>query len=194
MKAAERPKSRLCLKLGQRKLSFQQQKLQTTKRCEEENSTATAATQPPTTTPVEEGGSVSHDSPCANSTKVEQQSSVTNYSSPADSSREIPPLSGLCNLGNTCYVNALLQTLRFCPQFSEWVEQLHLLCEQSVAETTTPTNAEPMASQSGEKETQYITSGRVGDEGVMEYCEVGAKDKEETPLISLVTHLRNVSK
>ena len=31
-------------------------------------------------------------------------------------------LSGLCNLGNTCYANSILQVLRFCPQFSTKVK------------------------------------------------------------------------
>lgn len=30
-------------------------------------------------------------------------------------------LSGLCNLGNTCYANSILQVLRFCPEFSQKV-------------------------------------------------------------------------
>ena len=32
--------------------------------------------------------------------------------------------SGLCNLGNTCYSNCILQVLRFCPQFSKGVARL----------------------------------------------------------------------
>ena len=34
------------------------------------------------------------------------------------------PLSGLCNLGNTCYANCILQVLRFCPRLSEEVARL----------------------------------------------------------------------
>lgn len=33
-------------------------------------------------------------------------------------------LSGLCNLGNTCYANCILQVLRFCPQFRFEVARL----------------------------------------------------------------------
>lgn len=36
-------------------------------------------------------------------------------------------LSGLCNLGNTCYANSILQVLRFCPQFSSKVMTLSQL-------------------------------------------------------------------
>ena len=32
--------------------------------------------------------------------------------------------SGLCNLGNTCYANCILQVLRFCPQFRLEVAKL----------------------------------------------------------------------
>ncbi len=95
----ERPRSRLCLKLGQRKLSFQQ-KLSTASKTQEEP--------------------VTQDEP-SNSTSTKDEEAT---------SREIPPISGLCNLGNTCYVNSLLQPLRFCPQFSQWIEELHQLSEQ----------------------------------------------------------------
>ncbi len=32
--------------------------------------------------------------------------------------------SGLCNLGNTCYVNSVLQALRFCPGFGAGVTRM----------------------------------------------------------------------
>ncbi len=35
-----------------------------------------------------------------------------------------PTLSGLCNQGNTCYANCILQVLRFCPQFSAEIAKL----------------------------------------------------------------------
>lgn len=32
-------------------------------------------------------------------------------------SSEVPPVATLCNLGNTCFLNSILYTLRFAPQF-----------------------------------------------------------------------------
>ena len=43
-------------------------------------------------------------------------------------------LSGLCNLGNTCYANSILQVLRFCPQFSQKVAGLSELLLKGAAE------------------------------------------------------------
>ena len=37
-------------------------------------------------------------------------------------------LSGLCNLGNTCYANCILQVLRFCPQFRAEVARFNKTC------------------------------------------------------------------
>lgn len=39
-------------------------------------------------------------------------------------------LSGLCNLGNTCYANSILQVLRFCPHFSAKVMTLSKLLQR----------------------------------------------------------------
>ena len=106
----ERPtKGRLCLKLGQKKLSFQQ-KPQAASNPRGNNSTVP----PVSPTAANDGGGLSNDS-----TAIKEEST-----------REIPPFSGLCNLGNTCYVNSLLQPLRFCPQFSQWISELHHCCTQ----------------------------------------------------------------
>lgn len=53
---------------------------------------------------------------------------------PAASSPPLSWLSGLCNLGNTCYANSILQVLRFCPHFSAKVTILSeiLLHQQGV--------------------------------------------------------------
>lgn len=42
-------------------------------------------------------------------------------------------LSGLCNLGNTCYANSILQVLRFCPHFSAKVMTLSELLQHQGA-------------------------------------------------------------
>lgn len=50
-----------------------------------------------------------------------------------ESSHPLTPsvfLSGLCNLGNTCYANSILQVLRFCPNFSAKVGVLSTLLLQ----------------------------------------------------------------
>jgi hypothetical protein len=45
-------------------------------------------------------------------------------------------LSGLCNLGNSCYANSILQVLRFCPLFSAKVKLLsELLLNQRAGVT-----------------------------------------------------------
>lgn len=39
-------------------------------------------------------------------------------------SSEVPPVATLCNLGNTCFLNSILYTLRFAPHF---LHKLHHL-------------------------------------------------------------------
>lgn len=153
----ERPKSRLSLKLGQRKLTFQQK-----------SSTASTTQEEPAT----------------------QQAGEPSGSTSAkdEETREIPPLSGLCNLGNTCYVNSLLQPLRFCPQFSQWIEELHKLSEQVEA-------AKPKAH--GVKQTdrthldttnRLLLNNGVAEDEVMDCAESYSEEKEK----ALATHLHMV--
>jgi uncharacterized UBP type Zn finger protein len=154
----ERPKSRLSLKLGQRKLSFQQK-----------SSTASKIQEEPATQQAE-----------PTSSKEEEDTTPT---------REIPPLSGLCNLGNTCYVNSLLQPLRFCPQFSHWIEELYKLGEQVEAK-------EPKTH--GVKQTDRtnldMTERLSLNNGVAEYEAMDCAESysEEKPPVVLATHLHMV--
>lgn len=61
--------------------------------------------------------------------------SVTASSSTSSSSSTVW-LSGLCNLGNTCYANSILQVLRFCPHLSKRVLLLsELLQKRALANT-----------------------------------------------------------
>ena len=157
----ERPKSRLSLKLGQRKLSFQQK-----------SSTASKTQDEPATQQAEPSGSTS-----------EKDEEIT--------TREIPPLSGLCNLGNTCYVNSLLQPLRFCPRFSQWIEELHKLNEQVEAgkpkahgmKQTDRTNLDTT-------ERLSLDNGMAEDEA-MDCAESSSEEKEKPPVV-LATHLHMV--
>lgn len=156
----ERPKSRLCLKLGQRKLSFQQK--------------------PSTASKTQEEPAVHEAEPSdCTSTKDEE---VTN--------REIPPLSGLCNLGNTCYVNSLLQPLRFCPQFSQWIEELHKLSEQVGAKPKDHEAKQTDRTRSQSVDTTgrpSVNDGAVKDEA-MDCSEPRTEEKEKSP-VELATHL-----
>ncbi|XP_028406546.1 uncharacterized protein LOC114529018 [Dendronephthya gigantea] len=43
------------------------------------------------------------------------------------------PYTGLTNLGNTCYLNAVLQVLRFCPEFLTSLANLDEICAQNCA-------------------------------------------------------------
>ena len=186
----ERPKNRPSLKLGQRKLSFQQQKGQTVSKTQDGNS---RTTQPESTPPL--SNSISSD---IASTRDEQGKSVT-----VTTDREVPPLSGLCNLGNTCYINSLLQTLRFCPQFSEWIGELHSLCERIAS--SQPSKSTSANSRKKETHSNGVSVDVAGylsldtrlmaDGDGMECSEPqreGASD-EQSPSIGLATHLHAVS-
>lgn len=169
----ERPaKARLCLKLGQKKLSFQQ-KPQAASNSREDGSTERPVTPPPTNS--------------------------SNGSSAAKDDRETPPLSGLCNLGNTCYVNSLLQPLRFCPQFPRWISDLHYRCrqltEQSLKEnesTAVVEQADKEACQApGITATNCVTSIR--EDKVVNGSGPATKENSSPPT-GLATHLHTVNR
>lgn len=174
----ERPKARLCLKLGQRKLFFQQ-KLQNGSKPPEESSETCSESAPMTTSCSSE----------TNSTTDEQGTSAT-------CTRETPPLSGLCNLGNTCYVNSLLQPLRFCPQFCQWIGELHCLCEQHVLQSCITGAKQTDVTQPGCDATNNHLPSNVGlaAEGHAMECSEPHPREEERSSVALVTHLHNVSK
>ena len=160
----ERPKSRLCLKLGQRKLSFQQKPSSSSKAQEEP------------------------------SIQQAEASSNSNTKDEEITTREIPPLSGLCNLGNTCYVNSLLQPLRFCPQFSQWIEELHKLSEQVGAKArehrdhqTDRTSAESLDTTG----RRLSLNNGVAENEAMDCSEPCDQEKEKPP-VGLATHLHMV--
>jgi len=70
------------------------------------------------------------------------------------------PLSGLCNLGNTCYANCILQVLRFCPRFSA---EMAKFCENCFGSPSAEVKA---GEREGEQGT--LTSMEWEDEGVEE--------------------------
>ena len=43
------------------------------------------------------------------------------------------PYTGLTNLGNTCYLNAVLQVLRYCPKFLSSIANLDEICARNCA-------------------------------------------------------------
>ena len=178
----ERPtKGRLCLKLGQKKLSFQQ-KPQTASNSRGNNSTV----RPVSPTAANDGGGLSNDS-----TAIKEEST-----------REIPPLSGLCNLGNTCYVNSLLQPLRFCPQFSQWISELHHCCTQQPLASLQPSeeNAGAVGAQvetetrqaPGINVTNYLSSNNgLREENAVDCSEPPAKENRPSTT-GLASHLHTV--
>lgn len=106
MESRQKPKRQLSLKLGQQKLSF--------------------------------GNELAKSKPLfQNLSAISEEESPLpkNYSSPLrdyslprhrDGQSIHPLCSGLCNLGNTCYVNSVLQVLRFCPKLLQGVSELKI--------------------------------------------------------------------
>ena len=169
----ERPKARLCLKLGQKKLCFQQQKLQAASKPQEVSSNTDTHTE-----------STPPDNNTSSTSLTDELAGCSAYS------RELPPLSGLCNLGNTCYVNCLLQPLRFCPQFSQWVGELHSLCEQ-MASKSGSTSCKKTEINPKENDRSSMNGVLADEEGAA--MEISEMEGEKTPSIGLTTHLHNVS-
>ncbi len=108
----KRPKRSLSLKkLGQKKLNFTQKGHQDD----------VTHINPPTQlqAAAEQGGS-----------EIKEEPSV------ASSASSTVWLSGLCNLGNTCYANSILQVLRFCPHLSGKVATLSNLLAKREEDTS----------------------------------------------------------
>ena len=66
----------------------------------------------------------------AASISVHEESSTSTTSKALPNDLVCLPFSGLCNLGNTCYVNSVLQVLRFCPGFCESVVGIQKVLEK----------------------------------------------------------------
>ena len=173
-------KGRLCLKLGQRKLAFQQ-KSQVASNSREDSSTERPVTPPPA-------------NPSSNGSFAAKDDSIN--------ARETPPLSGLCNLGNTCYVNSLLQPLRFCPQFSQWISELHRRCWQ-LAEQSSKENESTAEVDQADKEassqapgitaTNCVSSNNGTQKGkILNGSEPPTKENSSLPT-GLATHLHTVN-
>ena len=158
----ERPKSRLSLKLGQRKLSFQHK--------------------PPIASKIQEEPATQQAEPSSSTSTKDDEAT-----------REIPPLSGLCNLGNTCYVNSLLQPLRFCPQFSQWIEELHKLSEQVGVKPKERGAKQTDRTRSKSLDTTDLISlnDGVAEDEAMDCSEPCAEEGEKPP-VGLATHLHMV--
>ena len=165
----ERPKNRLSLKLGQRKLGFQQKPA--TNKLQEEQATQQVEF-----------------SSCSTATTKDESIESTG------STREIPPISGLCNVGNTCYVNCLLQPLRFCPQFSRWIKELHQLSEQVGAQYSGVDEAGKIVdthSQDLDTTARPLTSSEVDKDEAMVHCGPSNQVKEK-PSVILASQLHMV--
>ncbi|KAM9831845.1 ubiquitin carboxyl-terminal hydrolase 1 [Neosynchiropus ocellatus] len=57
---------------------------------------------------------------------------------PCEKKDSLVPFVGLNNLGNTCYLNSILQVLYYCPRLREGVKKLHNLCKTEDADETLP--------------------------------------------------------
>lgn len=103
----KRPKRQLSLKLGQQKLCFTSNDSKQSKSLSQSISTLCDEEAPIIKKPSNQ---ISNEDTHP-TTQAQQQ----------DNRSTGPQYSGLCNLGNTCYVNSVLQVLRFCPNFSQGV-------------------------------------------------------------------------
>ncbi|XP_002732260.1 ubiquitin carboxyl-terminal hydrolase 1-like [Saccoglossus kowalevskii] len=57
--------------------------------------------------------------------RSDDESKILNTDENKEESKEyVPPYTGLYNLGNTCYLNSVIQALRYCPEFNEGILEM----------------------------------------------------------------------
>ena len=122
-----RPKRQLSLKLGQQKLFFKSNDSKQSKSSSQSLSTLCDEEAPIIKKPsnqITDGDTPSLVTPSVSQAQQQDHRSTD------------PRYSGLCNLGNTCYVNSVLQVLRFCPKFSRGVFDMQNILDSTDGSVT----------------------------------------------------------
>uniref|UniRef100_A0A1A7WEY3 Ubiquitin carboxyl-terminal hydrolase n=1 Tax=Iconisemion striatum TaxID=60296 RepID=A0A1A7WEY3_9TELE len=133
-------KSRLSLKFFQKKeakraLDFSEPQAEEPKTTEPEGSTCEQVVYGPSPAPASPG-------PPASCEKKEN----------------LIPFVGLNNLGNTCYLNSILQVLYYCPGFREGIKKLYDLCKRKDTPKEEIENSEETPSQQSDGASEALPS------------------------------------